>query len=114
MFEHWIRSDLKKLPAVETLAGRAFSGDSGANKIGVVVTDGGEAVTLTGTVKAYIVRPNGTTIEATGDKSGNTAWVVLPEGAYAYAGKIGVFLKLINGTVVTTLGGVEAYVYKSL
>ena len=114
MFEHWIHTDLKRLPDVKKL-GNVFSADDGANKIGVEVTEDGVPVTLSGTVKAWIVKPDGTTIKETTNVglSGNTAWVVLPASAYTVVGQLGVYLKLISGSTVTTLGGVEGYVYRS-
>ena len=114
MFEYWMDVDLERLPAVETIRGRVFTEDSGANLIGVRVTDNGEPVTLSGTVKANIVKPDGTTITVTGSKSGNAAYVVLPSGAYALAGRIGVYLRLEDGGQVITLGGAEGYVKQSV
>ena len=113
MFEYWIQTDLKKLPTVKKLGGQVFTLDSGANKIGAEVYDDGVPVTLTGTVSANIVKPNGVTITATGSRSGNQAWVVLPDGAYTDTGHLGVYLKLTNGNEVMTLGGVEGYCYRS-
>lgn len=114
MFETWIETDLMKLPTVMRLMGRAFSSDDGGNKVGVIVKDGGEPITLSGTVKGYIIKPDGTMInDVSGSKSGNRAWIVLPSSAYALQGQITVTIKLINGTEVSTLGAVEAYVYPS-
>lgn len=112
MHEHWLKTDLTELPEVEK-KGLYFTDDSGANKIGVIVTDDGESITLSGTVKGYVICPDGSTKEVTGDKSGNTAWIVLPDSAYDLPGQIAVFIKLISGNDVTTLGGVEGYVYKT-
>lgn len=112
MFEHWLKTDLQRLPEVKTLQGRYFSEDDEANLVGVIVTDGGEAVTLTGDVSASVICGDGSTVTVNGSKSGNTAWVVLPDEVYI-PGKIGVYLKLTNETQVTTLGALEAYVYKS-
>lgn len=114
MFEHWVHTDLSRLPDVKKL-GNVFSQDSGANKIGVTVTKDGSPVTLSGTVKALIVKADGTTVTETSNVglSGNTAWVVLPASAYTVVGQIGVYLKLTSGNTVTTLGGVEGYVYQS-
>lgn len=115
MFETWIETELTKLPTVMKLMGRAFSLDDGANKVGVIVKDGGEPITLSGTVKGYIIKPDGTMInDISGSKSGNRAWIVLPSSAYSQQGKITVTIKLINGTEVSTLGAVEAYVYRTL
>jgi hypothetical protein len=113
MFEYWVDTDLKKLPTVRKLQ-NVFSQDSGANKIGVRVTDDGEEITLSGTVKASIVKPDGTTISVDGSKDGNKAWVILPSSAYSAVGRLGVFLKLLTGSDIATLGGIEATVYKSL
>lgn len=114
MFEYWIKSDLQHLPVVEDLCGTVFSQDNVANKIGVIVTDGGNAVSLSGTVRAWIIRGDGTTITVDGSKSGNMAWVTLPATAYAVTGRIGIYIKLLVGNDVVTLGGIESYVYKSL
>ena len=114
MFETWIETDLQRLPTVLRLMGRAFSADDVANKVGVIVKDGGEPITLSGTVKGYIIKPDGTMInDISGSKSGNLAWIVLPSSAYAQQGQITVTIKLINGIEVSTLGAVEAYVYPS-
>lgn len=111
-FETWLKTDINRLPQVMD-NGTMFTADSGANLIGVEVYDEGSEVTLSGSVKAWIVLPNGTTIQQNGSKSGNRAWVTLPSNAYTYEGQIGVFIKLINGNDVTTLGGVEGFVYKT-
>lgn len=111
MFEYWIEADLKRLQIVKRLSGVVFHADSGANKIGVKVYENGEAVTLTGDVSANIIRADGETLTVSGSKSGNQAWVVLPESAYTVKGTLGVFIRLTDGTTVTTLGGIEAYVY---
>ena len=113
MFEIWNDTDLTRLASVKPVSGRVFSQDSSANKIGVNVYDGGEPVTLSGTVKANIIKANGETITVTGNKSGNQAWVVLPADAYTVVGKIGIYLRIEDGTQVITLGGVEGYVYRS-
>ena len=113
MFERWMETDLNQLPKVED-SGLTFSQDSGANKLGVKVFDNGDPVTLSGTVKAWVVRANGTTIQINGSKSGNTAWVVLTSDAYAVVGRIGVFIKLLSGNDVTTLGGFDGYVYRTM
>lgn len=115
MFEHWAHTDLTRLPDIKKM-GNVFTQDSEANKIGVEVTKDGVPVTLVGMVKAWIVKPDGETITEQHNvgMSGNTAWVILPAEAYDTVGLLGIYLKLINGSTVTTLGGVEGYVYRSL
>lgn len=112
MHEYWTKADTKRLAKV-TNSGLMFSQDDEANKIGVEVYNGQTPVELTGSVVANIVRANGTTIEIEGDCEDNRAWVILTDDAYAVVGNIGVFIKLTNNGAVTTLCGVEAYVYKS-
>ena len=111
MFEYWVKSDLQKPLYVEIMKGALFSGEGSANKIGVEVYNNGAAATLTGTVKANVITPTGTT-EVNGTVSGNKASVVLPSSAYANPGRIGIFIKLINNSDITTLCGVEGYVYR--
>ena len=111
MREFWLKNEAGRLPEVKR-SGIMFSQDDDANRIGVEVMDGGAPAELSGTILASIVRADGTTIQGTGEKDGGRAWVDLPEEAYV-PGPVGVFLKAVNGTVVATLGGVEAYVVKS-
>ena len=113
MFEHWVESDLGRLPTVNRLAGRVFTHDSLANKIGVRVTKGGEPVELSGTVKAFVKKPNGDTIEVTGTASGNEAYVILPSAAYTSTGMLGIYIRLVNEDSTVTLGGVEGLCYRS-
>ena len=112
MTEYWTRTDLQKLPEVKRPGDLLFYADSDANRIGVHVSDGGIPVTLTGSIRAWIILPDGTTIQEDGEKDGNRAWVDLPDEAYVAQGPIGIYLKHINGTKIATLGGVEGYVYR--
>ena len=111
MFETWLETDSGKLARVTKLRGRTFSQDEDANKIGVIVNG---VSALSGDVKGYVIRPDGTMVnDITGSKSGNMAWIVLPDDAYTQTGMITVTLKVVDGETITTLGAVEAYVYKS-
>lgn len=107
MFEEWMETSLDQFSKVRIVQGRAFNADSGANKFGVKVRG---VSSLTGTVSASIVKPDGTTITQSGSKDGNRAYVVLPESAYSMKGKIIIAIKLTNGTEVATLGAFEIYV----
>ena len=114
MFEYWITADLEQLPVVTQMSGRVFHQDDSANKIGVRVYNHGQSIELEGTATANVILPDKTTIEVSGETDGNKAWVVLPAEAYALTGNIGIYLKLTDGTTVTTLAGVESKVYPSL
>ena len=113
MFIHQIEADLTRLPTVKRLPGTVFTNDVGANQVQVAVTKNGQSVTLSGTVKAYVKRPDGTTINITGSKSGNVARVVLTDDSYEQNGMIGVYLRIEKSGQKITLGGIEGYCYKS-
>ena len=108
-FETWLRSDLSKMINVVNLNGVMFSADNGGNKIGVIVTDKGQSVTLTGGVVAYIIREDGQTVIQNGSISGNRAYVVLPASAYTVIGRISIVIKLDN----TTIGACTGHVYRT-
>ena len=111
--ETWYMQDLTQLVQVHHLPGNVFSQDNQGNIIGVEVFDDGVPATLSGTVSAMIVRPDGGTVAATGTLTGNKMSVSLPVEAYAIPGVISIVLKLTNGSVVTTLLAVVAVVYPS-
>lgn len=112
-FETWLESDLKKPNKVKMLKGDLFSQDSKANLIGVIVTDGGEPVTLSGTIQGIVVRSDNGYKTVTGQKSGNRAWIELPAEAYEVVGHIQVVIRLISGTDKVVLGGCIGYVTRS-
>lgn len=110
VFETWLESDLKKPVQVRPLRGNLFSADNGGNLIGVIVTDDGAAVQLSGSVTGYVIRDDGKTVViSSGTISGNRASIVLPASCYAVIGPISIVLKLGN----TTLGACSGYVYQS-
>ena len=114
VFETWLKADLKKQAAVEQLRGVLFSGDAGANKIGVIVTDGGETASLTGTVTGYIIRPDGETIPVTGAiEQGNRVYIILPAEAYEVTGYIRITIKIAADSAVVTLCTCIAYIYQT-
>ena len=64
-------------------------GDADAALWRVRVTDGGQAIDLTGTtIKAQIMRPSGVTVELTGSASGSVASVTLDGNCLAEGGEI--------------------------
>lgn len=113
MFETWLSCDLQEGVLVTPLAGNVFSQDKLANKIGVTVTNGGTPVTLSGTVEGSIIRADETTVVVSGSRSGNQAWVVLPETAYACVGAIQITIRIINGNEKTTIGACCGYVHRT-
>ena len=113
VIESWVRCDLNKPVQVQMLGGNLFSMDNQGNQIGVEVFDNGEAATLGGTVSANVIRADGATVAVSGTLSGNRAYVVLPQAAYAVPGFITIVIKLTSSSVVTTLAAVTGIVYRS-
>lgn len=113
MIETWIKQDLKHIVKVRYLDGNVFSLDNDANLIGVEVFDNGAPASLSGSVAANVIRADGATVAVAGSVSGNKAYVVLPQTAYAIPGTLAVVIKLTTSSVVTTLGAVVSNVYRS-
>lgn len=114
MFETWLNCDLAEGVLVTPLAGNVFSQDKLANKIGVIVTKNGEPVTLTGDVQGTIIRADETSVVVTGELSGNRAWIVLPQTAYAVVGAIQITIRIIETNTKYTIGACSGYVHRSM
>ncbi len=113
-FEYWLDCHLDKLQQLRETQGCVFTQDAMANKVGVRVYNNGQAVSLSsGSVKGYIILANETTVVVSGTRSGNTAYIILPEAAYAVPGPIQITIKLEDGNTVTTLAAVTGYVHRS-
>lgn len=113
VFETWLEADLKAGQRVTPLAGNVFSQDELANKIGVIVRDGGDPAVLSGTVVGSIIRADGVTIEVSGAVEGNTAYIILTEPCYAVVGEIQISIRLIEGDEKTTLAACKGYVHRT-
>ena len=112
-FEYVIKSDLKKELRVEQMHGVAFTADDAGNRITVEVTENGTPVNVGGTVTAYIIRADGTTVTESGSYSENRVWVDLPEAAYAVEGPIQIAIRNVSGSNKTVLGACTGYVHRS-
>lgn len=109
VIETWFEQDLQKPVKVRYIDGNLFSHNDNGNRIGVIVTNNGEAVTLTGTVSGYAVLADGTTVPCTGTRSGNKASILVPAAAYS-PGSILISIFLTDGTTVTTLAALSSSV----
>lgn len=108
--ETWLKTDLQQVVKVQELDGNLFTADNGANRIGVIVTNKGESVSLSGGVTGYIIRPDEATVVVNGSLSGNRAWVDLPASVYVKTGPFSVVLK--NGN--TTIGAACGFIRRSI
>lgn len=98
---------------VQTLHGVFFSADNAANLIGVEVYDNGAAASLSGSVIGYAIRADGGTLTITGTLSGNKASIVLPASAYVIEGSLDIVIKVVSGSVKTTVGACRGYVTRA-
>lgn len=114
MFETWLACDLAEGVLVTPLAGNVFSQDKMANKIGVIVTNNGTAVNLTGTVQGTIIRADESTVVVVGEILNNKAWIILPESAYAVVGAIQITIRLVTNDNKTTIGACTGYVHRTM
>ena len=112
-FETWLNVDLKKPLKVHVISGTAFSQDNRGNLVGAVVTDGGLASALEGTVMGYCIRADGQTVVVHGGHALNRAWIELPEAAYAAPGMMQIAIRLVNGDQKTVLAAFQATVQRT-
>lgn len=107
-----ISCDLNSLPRVVSVPGSLFTGDMMANRIVLCVTKGGQPVTVQGTVRGYVVKPDGSVVNAGSSQgSPNTIYCILPHAALTLPGPILVIIKCTDGTAVTTLAACRCMVY---
>ena len=102
-FTKMVKVELTTGAAPVVQLGRIFYSDVQAQRIGVIVTLEGQAVSLSGTCSGTSILNDGSTVPLTGTVSGNEAYVDLTSSCYAVEGPIQIFLKLTTGSVVTTL-----------
>ena len=92
-------------------------GDKKGDKIGVRLFDNQQPVNLlSATCVGYFIRPDDITLVISGEVNGNTAFVELPEAAYAKEGQFTLSIKvsgtgyantvrIVDGTIVNTTTG---------
>lgn len=105
--------NLNQPVAATFLHGNLFSQDNAGNTINVYVMNNGEPATIGGTVSANVIRSDGNTVAVSGAISGNKAYVILPQAAYAVPGRVEIIIKLTQSTTVTTIAAIVANVYRS-
>ena len=109
--ESWFNQDINEAVKVQNLDGVVFSQDNKANLVGVRLFDKGSPVTVTGTCTGYCITASGLSIPVVGSTFDNCAYIVLPDSAYEVPGPINIIIKIINGSVVTTVGCVVSTVF---
>ena len=111
VLEVWYRQNKYSPATVHDLKGTVFTMDNAGTLIGVEVVENNQPVSLSGSVVGYCVLANGTTVSIAGIKQANKAYITLPTSALSVPGRLNIVIKLVNGSEVTTLGMVIAYVF---
>lgn len=111
--ESWFEQDLQKPVVQRYIKGNFFSLDNVGNLVGVKVYDNGAEAVLSGSVTGYCVLADGTTVPVSGTRSGNQAYILLPQSVLSIPGYIGIALKLTDENTITTLLSIIATVYPS-
>ena len=106
MVETWVNQDLKQPVRMIYPKGNFFEEDNQGNLVGVRVFNNGSDASLSGSCIGYCVLATGASIPVNGTVSGNTAYIILPDSVYTIPGPIIVIIKLISGSVVTTLAAI--------
>lgn len=103
-FEKWMDIDLNKpRNFVPDLGFPVFTGDDYSVRVGVNVFKDKVATNVSGTVKGYVILPNGAMIQSfNGAKSGNQAWIDLPDDAFQLSGRIQIAIRLTDSTADPT------------
>lgn len=108
----WLKTDLQKPARVLELKTDLFLHDNTGNVIGVEVTDGGEAATITGTVRCYVIRPDTTTVIFEGTVDGNKVTVTLPREVYYFTGRANFLIRVESEGNSMTLCAFTGIVYR--
>ena len=109
-----LNCNLREAVKVKYLDGNLFSQDVYGNAIRVIVMDGDEPATLSGTVSGIAVRADGGSVAISDSRiDGNVATIVLPAAVYSIPGPISIVIKIADTYTVTTLAAVVTNVYQS-
>lgn len=111
VIESWFDQDMNEIVKVRHLCGCVFDADNRGNLVGVRAYKNGSPFNLTGNCSGYCILANGATVPVSGVVSGNTAYIILPDTAYAVPGPISIILKLVTSTSITTLAAITSTVY---
>ena len=102
-FVNYFEVDLQKPTMPQPLRQMVGEGDINGLRVGAVVTNDGEVVSLGGTCVGKVIRADGVTVTPTGTIDGNVAYVVLDQESCAIEGPIQVSVCWVSGSNITTL-----------
>ena len=107
--------DLSKPVQAQVLKGNVFSLDNLGSRISVLVYDNGSPATISGSVTANCILPDGSTVNVNGslttENGGSKAYVDIPQSCLLIPGILKIAIKVTASSVITTLAAIVANVY---
>lgn len=110
----WYEQDVNAPVIPKQLEGRLFAGNSNANRIGIILTDGNSPAEIESgaTCIGEVYRSDGYNVPITGTIDGNRASFVLTDAAYSVEGRAVIHLSIVaneDKTTVLCLTGTVAH-----
>ena len=107
--------DLAKPVQAQALKGNVFSLDNLGSRISVLIYDNGQPATISGSVTANCILPDGSTVNVNGslttENGGSKAYVDIPQSCLLIPGILKIAIKCTSSSVITTLAAIVANVY---
>lgn len=107
--------DLSKPVQAQALKGNVFSLDNLGSRLSVLVYDNGQPATISGSVTANCILPDGSTVNVNGglttEGDGSKAYVDVPQSCLLIPGILKIAIKCTSSSVITTLAAIVANVY---
>ena len=108
-----LMTELTSFPPVVEAGADEFVQNEQENVIFIDVYKNGSPYSVSGSLSAFFLKPDGTTvtIHQNGSPSGNQIEFAMPSVCYQQKGRIQMSIILTDGTQKTTLGVVRGYMY---
>ena len=107
--------DLSKPVQAQALKGNVFSLDNLGSRISVLIYDNGQPATISGSITANCILPDGSTVNINGglttENGGSKAYVDVPQSCLLISGILKIAIKCTSSSVITTLAAIVANVY---
>lgn len=105
--------DLAKPVQAQALKGNVFSLDNLGSRISVLIFSDGSPSSVTGSVTANCILPDGSTVNINGslEENGSKAYVDIPQSCLLIPGVLKIAIKVTNSGTITTLAAIVANVY---
>ena len=107
--------DLSKPVQAQALKGNVFSLDNLGSRLSVLIYDNGQPATISGSVTANCILPDGSTVNVNGslttENGGSKAYVDVPQSCLLIPGTLKIAIKCTSSSVITTLAAIVANVY---